>query len=91
MPSGGLTSSGKCLVNQYSRFSTLSLHKENVTLNGELTLEENIPDNAGLLGAFKAFKESILLDGGKKRKLDGLKEFSDEQLFFLGFAQVFIE
>ncbi len=87
LQNGGLTPSGKCLVNQYSNFSTLSLRKENVTLNGLKTIGENIPDNAGLLGAYKALKGSTILDSGMAQ-LEGLENFSDDQLFFLGFAQV---
>lgn len=87
LKNGSLTPPGQCLVNQYNNFSTPALREENVTLNGLLTLRENIPDNAGLLGAYKAFKKSTFLDG-RAKKADKLAGFTEDQLFFLGFAQV---
>jgi len=58
-------------------------------LDGNLTLGENIADNGGIRESFLAFKkwkkENI---EEKDIKLPGLQNFSEEQLFFLGFSQV---
>ena len=51
-------------------------------VNGELTLGENIADNAGLAMAYKAWQRSL---GGKPAPvIDG---YTGDQRFFYGFAQ----
>jgi len=67
------------LVKQYSAFVAVppAYH-----VNGELTLGENIADNAGLVMAYRAWQRSL---GGKPAPvIDGL---TGEQRFFYGFAQ----
>jgi len=67
------------LVAQYSRYEPVP----NFHLNGELTLGENIADNAGLAIACKAYESSL---GGKPAPLiDGL---SGQQRLFYGWARV---
>jgi len=68
-----------CVEKQYSAYVALpGLH-----VNGALTLGENIADNGGLKLAFEAYralrssaKEAVVADG-----------LSEDQQFFLGFAQ----
>ena len=68
----------KALVAQYSVFEPVPGYH----LNGELTLGENIADNAGIATAFKAYKLSL---GGKPSAvLDGM---TGEQRFFAGWAR----
>ena len=70
----------RLLVRQYAAFSPLPGY----TLNGELTLGENIADNAGLEIAYKAWQRSL---GGKPAPvIDGT---SGDERFFAGFAQAF--
>jgi len=67
------------LVAQYSAFVAVppAYH-----VNGELTLGENIADNAGLAMAYKAWQRSL---GGKPAPvIDG---YTGDQRFFYGFAQ----
>ena len=65
-------------VAQYSAYEVLpGLH-----LNGELTLGENIADNAGIVIAYDAYRAS--LHGQTAPVIDGL---SGDQRFFLAFAQ----
>ncbi len=66
------------LVKQYSAFEPVKGHH----VNGELTLGENIADNAGLEIAYKAYK--IALGGKEAPVIDGM---SGDQRFFLAFAQ----
>ena len=69
----------KALVAQYATFSPVPGY----TVNGELTLGENIADNSGLAIAYKAYRLSL---GGKEAAvIDGL---TGDQRFYLGFAQV---
>jgi putative endopeptidase len=67
------------LVAQYSAYEVLP----GLKLNGELTLGENIADNAGLVIAYDAYHAS--LNGGAAPIIDGA---TGDQRFFLGFAQV---
>jgi putative endopeptidase len=68
----------KVLVDQFNVLSPLP----GVTVNGELTLGENIGDLGGLSIAYKAWKLSL---GGKASPtIDG---FTGEQRFFMGWAQ----
>jgi putative endopeptidase len=67
------------LVKQYSGYSPLP----ELSVNGELTLGENIADLAGVAMAFRAYKLS--LQGKEAPVIDG---FTGEQRFFIGYAQV---
>lgn len=58
---------------------------ENLTLNENLTYIENAADNVGLHGAFDAYQK---LKRSEKSKENLFGQFSEDQLFFLGFAQV---
>jgi putative endopeptidase len=69
---------GKVLVAQYGAYSPLAGYN----LNGELTLGENIADNAGAIMASRAYK--IYLAGKPAPVIDG---FSAEQRLFMGLAQ----
>ncbi len=66
------------LVEQYGAYSPLPGYK----VDGELTLGENIADNAGLAIAYKAWK--LALGGTPAPVIDGL---SGDARFFLGWAQ----
>jgi predicted metalloendopeptidase len=69
---------GKVLVAQYGAYSPLPGY----TINGELTLGENIADNAGAIMASRAYRIS---QGGKPGPvIDG---FTAEQRLFMGLAQ----
>jgi len=70
---------GKALSEQYDAYKPLP----DLSVNGTLTLGENIADVAGVAVAHDAYKLSL---GGKPAPvIDG---FTGDQRFFLGFAQV---
>jgi putative endopeptidase len=79
-----------CLVKEYDSFTVLKDAKDpknDVHLNGKLTLGENAADNGGLRIAYLGLVESLK---GKKpasgeAKIDG---FTPEQRVFLGWGQV---
>lgn len=54
-------------------------------LNGTLTLAENMADNVGLKQSWKAYKSNHV---GEEFSLAGLTEYSNDQLFFLSYANV---
>jgi endothelin-converting enzyme len=58
-------------------------------VNGALTINENLADNGGLKLSFKAYqhaKSAKASAGHTDAQL--LPEYSDDQLFFVAFAQV---
>jgi predicted metalloendopeptidase len=67
------------LVEQYAAYSPLPGY----TVNGELTLGENIADNSGLAIAYKAYR--ISLGDHVAPVIDG---YTGDQRLFLGWAQV---
>jgi putative endopeptidase len=67
------------LVAQYGALSPLP----GVTVNGRLTLGENIGDISGLAMAYRAYRLS--LGGTEPPVIDGL---TGDQRFFIGFAQI---
>ncbi len=70
---------GKALTAQYNAYKPLP----DLSVNGKLTLGENIADLGGAQVAYDAYKLSL---GGKEAPvIDG---FTGDQRFFLGFAQV---
>ena len=67
------------LVTQYNEYHVY----EDLTVNGELTLGENIGDLSGVTIAYKAYKTS--LQGKEAPIIDGL---TGDQRFFMGYAQI---
>jgi len=76
-----------CVAKQYDGYVVVKDEKNgDVHLNGRLTLGENTADNGGLHVAYNALQKTL---AGKPRKLvDG---FTEEQRFFLGFANVWCQ
>lgn len=72
----------QCLIDQYSKYI---FHSKN--LNGKQTLGENIADNGGIKQAFQAY-QNWKKRQGPEPPLPGMEEFTNEQIFFLGFAQI---
>jgi predicted metalloendopeptidase len=67
----------RVLVEQFNAFSPV----EGMTVNGELTLGENIGDLSGVAMAYRAYIRS--LDGKEPPVIDG---FTGPQRFFIGYA-----
>jgi predicted metalloendopeptidase len=73
----------KCVVDQYSQYEAVP----GVHLDGKLTAGENIADNGGVKLAYEAYKT---WREGKAvpREVEG---YSDDQLYFLAYAQSWCE
>jgi endothelin-converting enzyme/putative endopeptidase len=67
----------QCFVNQYASYRAI----DDVHLDGKLTLGENIADVGGVKLAYAAWRSIPRPDQAPK------SVFTDEQLFFYGFAQ----
>jgi predicted metalloendopeptidase len=67
----------RVLIEQFNAFSPV----EGMTVNGELTLGENIGDLSGVAMAYRAYIRS--LDGKEPPVIDG---FTGPQRFFIGYA-----
>lgn len=66
------------VVEQFNRYKVL----DSISINGKLTLGENLADLGGLSISYAAFKKTE--EGKSKEKIDG---FTPDQRFFLGWAQ----
>ncbi|KAJ3065634.1 hypothetical protein HDU98_010975, partial [Podochytrium sp. JEL0797] len=82
----------QCFVDQYSNFTVPGGvgGEEEWKVDGRLTLGENVADNGGLLRALEAWRWDRAAVGGGARNagLPGLQGYSEEQLFFVSFAQL---
>ncbi|XP_034721100.1 endothelin-converting enzyme 1-like, partial [Etheostoma cragini] len=71
----------ECMTEQYSKYTV-----NGEPVNGRQTLGENIADNGGLKAAYNAYQSWIRKNGAEKQ-LPAVN-LTNDQLFFLGFAQV---
>jgi putative endopeptidase len=69
----------KALIEQYDDYHVF----DDLTVNGKLTLGENIGDLSGVTIAYKAYKTA--LNGKEAPVIDGL---TGDQRFFMGYAQI---
>ncbi|XP_055347406.1 neprilysin-11-like isoform X2 [Paramacrobiotus metropolitanus] len=75
------------LIDQYNQYSL-----DVGSVNGHLTLLENIADNGGLKVAFKALRKALQSPhSSTSNALPGLEKFSPEQLFFIATGTTWCE
>ncbi|KAM4797923.1 endothelin-converting enzyme 1-like isoform X2 [Urocitellus parryii] len=72
------------MVEQYSSYSV-----NGEPVNGRHTLGENIADNGGLKAAYRAYQNWVKKNG-EEQTLPTLG-LTNDQLFFLGFAQTVLD
>ncbi|VDM32603.1 unnamed protein product [Toxocara canis] len=74
----------KCIIEQYNEYSVpgTGLH-----INGRLTQGENIADNGGIKEAYKAYRRYVDKLGHDEKRLPGLEEYTNDQIFFMSYAQ----
>ncbi|XP_017799517.1 PREDICTED: neprilysin-11-like [Habropoda laboriosa] len=76
----------ECMIKQYSSYHLPELGN-NFTVNGVNTQGENIADNGGIREAYRAYQR-LKTRSVNRQALPGLATYTQEQLFFVGFAQV---
>lgn len=74
-----------CVINHYSQFEVPNI---NMTINGNMTLSENIADIGGIKLSHLAYKQWLKEHNNKDIRLPGLSCFTNEQLFFINTAQL---
>jgi putative endopeptidase len=80
-----------CEAAEYSGFEASPAHDDlpAQSLNGKLTLGENTADNGGLRIAYMALLDTLASEGKSiQDKIDG---YTEQQRYFLGFAQVWCQ
>jgi len=80
----GFTERADCFVNQYYNYTVPGPDGKPLHVNGKLTLGENIADAGGVSAAFAAWKKRR--DETPNENLPGLDFFTQEQMFFVGYA-----
>ncbi|GMT23832.1 hypothetical protein PFISCL1PPCAC_15129, partial [Pristionchus fissidentatus] len=81
------TEMAQCVVDEYTKFCPVGTD----CVDGGQTQGENIADNGGIQAAYKAFKAYEALNGPDPLLPGDFSVFSADQLFFLGFAQVWCQ
>ncbi|VDM37405.1 unnamed protein product [Toxocara canis] len=76
----------ECIIEQYG--SVEVPYTDGMHINGKATQSENIADNGGMRAAYRAMKEALRKNIGKEKRLRGLEQFSQEQLFFINYAYI---
>jgi len=72
----------ECIEEQYSKYKVQGKYP----ISGKVTLGENIADNGGTKLSYYAYHDWLQKNGTREFLLPGL-EYSNEQLFFIGYAQ----
>lgn len=80
----GFEERAECFVKQYGEYSVPGPDDKPIHVNGRLTLGENIADAGGISAAFAAWRKRA--KETRNQDLPGLEHFSQEQLFFVSYA-----
>nr|CAD2172002.1 unnamed protein product [Meloidogyne enterolobii] len=75
----------QCFVKQYGDIK-VQVDGTLLSINGSLTANENIADNGGLIAAFNAFQLLKQKHNYPKHVFNGLRQYNEEQLFFIHYA-----
>ncbi|KAL5532721.1 hypothetical protein ACEPAF_4495 [Sanghuangporus sanghuang] len=92
--SEGFNTIQECIARQYSKYTIDDGKGNKIHVNGNLTSGENIGDS-GLIQAFRAwhgqFHTEIFEEGGVREPLLPGLNYTQEQLFFIGFGQIWAQ
>uniref|UniRef100_F1KPL9 Neprilysin-1 n=1 Tax=Ascaris suum TaxID=6253 RepID=F1KPL9_ASCSU len=89
----GFNNMAQCVIDEYDAFCPLQgSGKMPECVNGEQTQGENIADNGGAQAAWRAYQDYVSQNGPDPQLPDPMYgDFTHDQLFFMGFAQVWCE
>lgn len=73
----------ECFIKQYN---AVKVEEVGVHLNGQLSVGENIADNAGVKTAFIAYKSWVEENSRQEAALPGFQNMTSTQMFFLAYA-----
>jgi len=74
----------QCFIDQYGSYTIQDSTGKQINLNGKLTLGENLADNGGLARSYEAYKAN----GKNNQALPGLTQYTNDQLFYISFGQI---
>ncbi|XP_020296573.1 membrane metallo-endopeptidase-like 1 [Pseudomyrmex gracilis] len=80
----------QCFIDQYNNYQ-VQVQNRIIRVNGSLTCTKNLGDSAGIFTAYQAYKYRKTRRGEEDFWLEGLHKYTDEQVFFLTYAQLFCE
>lgn len=87
--STGFKKMAKCVIDEYSGFCFPPSYNLNPNcISGQRTQGENIADNGGIKSAWSAYQALNNKMGMEPRLPGWMSQFSQDQLFFMSFAQV---
>ncbi|XP_034190776.2 uncharacterized protein LOC117609047 [Osmia lignaria lignaria] len=81
----------ECFVNQFNKYSIVKGENYTIENYGNQTAGENIADTMGLQAVFRAYKRRERECGNPDPALPELEKFSNDQIFFLSFANLWCE
>ncbi|XP_039304959.1 endothelin-converting enzyme 1 [Solenopsis invicta] len=81
----------KCFVEQFNNYSISKKSNYKIKNYGNKTIGDNIADTMGLEAAFRAYERRERECGKKDTVLPGHEDITNDQLFFLSFANLFCE
>ncbi|XP_020296274.1 membrane metallo-endopeptidase-like 1 isoform X2 [Pseudomyrmex gracilis] len=81
----------QCFIDHYNKYLIPGLEGANIQVNGQRTLGENMADAAGIVAAYYAYKNRKERLNETEWRLQGLEDYSEDQIFFLAYAQFFCE
>uniref|UniRef100_A0A914D6J2 Uncharacterized protein n=1 Tax=Acrobeloides nanus TaxID=290746 RepID=A0A914D6J2_9BILA len=88
--SRGFQTMADCVINEYNHFCPLD--NGTFCIDGSQTQGENIADNGGIRSAYRAYQSHVALYGSDPQLPDPeFGGYTNDQLFFLSFAQVWCQ
>ncbi|VDO82969.1 unnamed protein product [Haemonchus placei] len=84
----------QCIIDQYGK---IEVPGTGLKVNGKLTQGENIADNGGVKQALRVSSQSefrraayrkYLKRYGEEKRIEGLEQYNNEQMFFVGYATI---
>ncbi|XP_060862387.1 neprilysin-1-like isoform X2 [Metopolophium dirhodum] len=77
----------ECFIHHYESYLVPGIEEK---ISGKMTLDENIADNGGLREALLAYRKFVK-EFGEEPKLPGFEQYSNEQMYYLAFANNWCE